>query len=63
MKMKDKSKKEILRDKVITLVKDFLINKGGITACDLESLFGSPSLANNTNEVATGIGQLFISLS
>jgi hypothetical protein len=35
-----KSKREILKDKVVALVKDFIKTEGGITLQDLESLFG-----------------------
>jgi hypothetical protein len=36
-------KKEILLDKMIALVKDFVKTEGGITFTDLESLFGRDS--------------------
>jgi hypothetical protein len=63
MKTQQQSKREILKDKVVALVKDFLTNEGEITFCDLENLFGHPSLANNENEVATALAELPISLS
>jgi len=34
------SKKEILRDKVVKLAKEFISSEGGISQKDLESLFG-----------------------
>ncbi|MGO9175884.1 MAG: hypothetical protein ACLQED_07050 [Desulfobaccales bacterium] len=56
------SKKKQLKDKVVALVKEFLTNEGGITPYDLQILFGSYSLANNENEVATALARLSISL-
>lgn len=41
-KMAEQSKKEILKDKVVALVKDFIQTEGGITQDDLEILFGNP---------------------
>lgn len=34
------SKREILKDKVVALVKDFVQTEGGITPADIEALFG-----------------------
>ncbi len=34
------SKKEILKDKVVALVKDFVKTEGDITLADLKALFG-----------------------
>ncbi|MGO9622574.1 MAG: hypothetical protein ACLPT6_14355 [Desulfobaccales bacterium] len=34
------SKKEILKDRVVTLVKEFVQAEGGITLVDIEALFG-----------------------
>lgn len=36
----EKSKRKILHDKVVNLVKEFIETEGGITARDLEDLFG-----------------------
>ncbi len=38
--MVEQSKKQILQDKVVALVKDFIKVEGGITLSDLEALFG-----------------------
>jgi hypothetical protein len=35
-----KSKRELLRDKVVNLVKEFVKNEGDITQWDIEQLFG-----------------------
>ncbi len=51
--MVQESKREIIKDKVVLLVKEFLTNEGGITHYDLEALFGPVSPAN-MNEVASG---------
>lgn len=57
-----KSKREILKGKVIDLVKDFIKTEGEITFYDLEVLFGKHSLGINVNEVATVLSELPIHL-
>ena len=56
------AKREQLKDKVISLVKDFLTKEGEITPYDLEVLFGPHSLAQNVNVIATALAQLPILL-
>ncbi|MGO8763197.1 MAG: hypothetical protein ACLP2P_05335 [Desulfobaccales bacterium] len=55
----DKAKRELLRDKVVDLVKEFIKTEGGITGYDLQALFGPISLYN---ELATAIGEIPIKL-
>ncbi len=43
MSTQAQSKREILKDKVVVLVKDFIQTEGGISFLDLESLFGRDS--------------------
>lgn len=50
-----KSKRELLKNKVVDLVKDFIKTEGGITGYDLQALFGPVSLYN---EIATALGEL-----
>ena len=45
-----KSKREMLRDKVVDLGKEFIKAEGGITPYDLEALFGS--ISPSSREVA-----------
>ncbi len=61
--MARESKKEILKDKVVKLVKEFIATEGGINAYDLEALFGSISPVTFANEVATVLGMEAISMS
>lgn len=56
------SKREILKDKVLNLIKEFIKTEGGITPYDLEALFGSISPACQFNEVATALAEIPISL-
>jgi hypothetical protein len=50
--MSENSKRELLRDKVVDLVKEFIKNEGGITVSDLAALFGP------VDEVANVLGSL-----
>jgi hypothetical protein len=59
--MAQESKKEILKDKVVQLVKEFMASEGGITPYDLEALFGSISPVVN-NEIANALAMELISL-
>ncbi|MGA7577534.1 MAG: hypothetical protein ACLQUW_15850 [Desulfobaccales bacterium] len=59
---KTESKREILKDKVVELVKEFIKTEGGISPYDLEVLFGSISPISEFNEVATTLGQAHVSL-
>jgi len=52
--MSEESKRELLKDKVIILIKEFLKTEGGITLKDLSSLFGP-------GEVKTALGELTVS--
>jgi len=56
------SKREILKDKVVQLVKEFINTEGGITPYDLEALFGSISPVSQFNEVANALAIKPISL-
>lgn len=56
MKDQKQSKKNILKDKVVLVVQDFVKTEGGITIMDIESLFGY----NGHQEIATA---LYTSLS
>lgn len=49
----EQSKKEILKDKVVALVKEFVQTEGGITYDDLEELFG----IHGQHEVAAALGK------
>ena len=53
--MGDLSKREILKDRVVNLVKQFIKAEGGISPNDVQALFGPPLL---NSEVATALGQL-----
>jgi hypothetical protein len=39
---KEQSKREMLREQVVQLVKDFATREGGITMADVGELFGPP---------------------
>ncbi len=58
MTQKSESKRELLRDKVIDLVKEFIEIEGEISLYDLNILFGQHSLGVNVNEVATALAHL-----
>lgn len=49
------SKRELLKDKVVNLVKEFIKREGGITPNDIHSLFGVPFV---NGDVATALGEL-----
>lgn len=49
------TKRELLKDKVVSLVKDFIKTEGGIGPNDIQVLFGPPLLHS---EVATDLGKL-----
>ena len=50
------NKREILKEKVVSLVRDFGNTEGGITLYDLLSLFGSPNISECT-EVADALAK------
>lgn len=52
---KSPTKRELLKDKVVCLVKEFINTEGGITGYALQALFGPISLYN---EVATALGEI-----
>lgn len=54
----EKSKREILRDKVVDLVRMFINSEGGITQADLSALFGQ----RHCQEVATALAEMPIKL-
>ncbi len=56
------NKREVLKDKVVKLVREFMAKEGGITIFDLHALFGLPSPTDDYNEVATALAILPISL-
>jgi len=49
------SKREILRDKVVDLVKQFIKTEGGINPNDIQLLFGPPLVYS---EIATALSAL-----
>lgn len=51
-----KSKREILKGKVVALVKDFVTSEGGISQNDLWELFGF----HRDHEVAASLAQLHL---
>jgi len=51
----DQSKRELLKDKVIDLVKEFIKTEGGISPNDIQFLFGMPYVHG---EVATALSDL-----
>ena len=53
--MKQQNKREILKDKVVALVRNFVETEGGITQIDLLVLFGAP--ASIYSEVATALAE------
>ncbi|MGA7579187.1 MAG: hypothetical protein ACLQUW_13220 [Desulfobaccales bacterium] len=59
--MASESKRELLRAKVVDLVKEFAKTEGGITPGDLNALFGpiSPVMGN---EIATCLAMLPVSI-
>jgi hypothetical protein len=61
--MSENSPREILKDKVVQLVKEFIKTEGGITPYDLEALFGSISPVSQFNEVANALAKNLISLA
>jgi hypothetical protein len=68
MSAKGQSKREILRDKVVALVKDFIKTEGGISQDDLQVLFGNPVDPQKTREfimfgVAAALGGIPVSFS
>ena len=54
--MEQKSKREVLRDKVVDLVKMFVNTEGGISQSDLYLLFG-PYPSPNAQEVAAALAR------
>lgn len=58
--MTEQSKRDILKDKVVALVKDFVKTEGGITHRDLIRLFG-PSHPIEVDRIATILDQEEIS--
>jgi hypothetical protein len=59
----DKAKRELLKDKVVDLVRTFIKTEGGITPYDLEALFGPISPVCQVNEVANALAVKPISLA
>lgn len=55
---KKENKRELLKGKVVDLVKEFIKTEGGITYVDLEKLFGSAGCF----EVATALAQMRLKL-
>jgi hypothetical protein len=60
MSVEDQNKRELLKDKVVDLVKMFIKAEGGITPYDLEALFGS--ISPSSHEVAAALAVQPISL-
>jgi hypothetical protein len=68
MSDQEQSKREILKEKVVSLVKDFVKTEGGITQDDLQVLFGNPNDPRKTKEfmtdgVSAALGELPIFFS
>jgi hypothetical protein len=61
MSTQAQNKREILKDKVVALVKDFVKTEGGLTQYDLQTLFGNPSIGV-CPEVADTLAQQEITL-
>ena len=55
------SKKDILKDKVVALVKDFIKTEGGITSNDLRSLFGEYKIIGN--EITAALDHLLLTFN
>ncbi len=55
------SKRELLKQKVLELVKIFVETEGGITMSDLNLLFGEPGLSGN--KIASALAQLPVKFS
>lgn len=49
------NKRELLKDKVVDLVKEFIKTEGGINPNDIQALFGPPLIHS---ELATALGEL-----
>lgn len=62
MSAEGQSKKEMLKEKVVALVKEFVKTEGGITPYDLQKLFGSPG-TTAWAEVADALGEKEITLA
>lgn len=54
MTTETQSPREVLKDKVVALVKNFMKTEGGITQFDLQILFGIPGTAI-WSEIATAL--------
>lgn len=50
-----KEQREILKQKVVELVKDFVETKGGVTKFDLQILFGNPVDSIGCNGVISAL--------
>jgi hypothetical protein len=62
MTSQTQSQREILKEKVVGMVKDFIKTEGGITPYDLQKLFGSPA-TTPWAEVADALGEQEITLA
>jgi hypothetical protein len=56
--VEQKSKREVLKEKIVKLVKEFMVNEGGIDINDLWYLFGTSSQGGGFNEVASALANL-----
>jgi hypothetical protein len=57
MSTQEQSKRKILKEKVVALVKDFIKTEGGISQADLWELFGL-----NDHEIAAALAELPLSI-
>lgn len=56
------SNRDLLKEKVVNLVCDFVRDQGGITSLDLLALFGHPMDLGEVNQVASTLGKIPIVL-
>jgi len=50
-----KGQREILKQKVVKMVQNFVKTEGGVTAFDLQMLFGNPVDSVGCNEVSSAL--------
>lgn len=55
------SKRDMLKEKVVAVVKDFVKTEGGITSNDLRALFGECKLLGN--EIAAALDHLILTFN
>ena len=50
-----KEQREILKEKILETVKDFMATKGGVNKFDLQVLFGNPVDSIGCNEISAAL--------